>query len=275
VSDEDRARPSPLELQADCERCLGLCCVALTFSASADFAIDKPAGEACPHLARDFRCDIHSHLRQAGFRGCTVYDCFGAGQHVCQGTFAGASWQQTPAVARQMFEVFAVVRQLHELVWHLLEAQRLPAASVVGDALSQALDETWRIAQGSPETLLTFDLASHWQRVAALLRRVSATARAVVDPPGRDFGGADLAAANLRQTDLRGANLRGACLIQADLRGATLSLADLSGADLRDAALGGADLAESLFLTQAQLEAANGARSTRVPPRLRQPAHWR
>ncbi|MDQ4009877.1 MAG: pentapeptide repeat-containing protein [Actinomycetota bacterium] len=41
-----------------------MCCVAPTFSASADFAIDKDAGKACPNLRSDFRCGIHQHLRQ-------------------------------------------------------------------------------------------------------------------------------------------------------------------------------------------------------------------
>jgi uncharacterized protein YjbI with pentapeptide repeats len=76
-------------LRADCERCFGLCCVAPAFSASADFAIDKDAGCPCPNLQADFRCAIHDRLRQRGFAGCTVYDCFGAGQKVAQVTFGG------------------------------------------------------------------------------------------------------------------------------------------------------------------------------------------
>ena len=96
----DRGR---LSLRADCERCFGLCCVAPAFSASADFAIDKDAGQACPHLQSDFRCGIHAHLRQRGFPGCTAYDCFGAGQKVAQVTFAGRDWREAPATAQQMF----------------------------------------------------------------------------------------------------------------------------------------------------------------------------
>jgi hypothetical protein len=42
------------QLRADCRRCVGLCCVAPAFVASADFALDKPAGRACPHLSADF-----------------------------------------------------------------------------------------------------------------------------------------------------------------------------------------------------------------------------
>ena len=83
-------------LRADCSRCAGLCCVAPAFAASADFAIDKPAGVACPNLADDFRCGIHAQLRDRGFPGCTVFDCFGAGQHITQGTFGGRTWRESP-----------------------------------------------------------------------------------------------------------------------------------------------------------------------------------
>ncbi|RQX15913.1 oxetanocin A resistance protein, partial [Micromonospora arida] len=38
------------QLRADCGRCFGLCCVVPAFAASADFAIDKPAGSPCPNL---------------------------------------------------------------------------------------------------------------------------------------------------------------------------------------------------------------------------------
>ena len=87
------AAPAPTELQADCAQCFGLCCVALPFAASADFAIDKAAGSPCRNLRTDYRCGIHTELRQRGFNGCTVYDCFGAGQKVSQVTFGGADWR--------------------------------------------------------------------------------------------------------------------------------------------------------------------------------------
>ena len=65
-------------LRADCSRCAGLCCVAPAFAASADFAIDKPAGHACPNLRNDARCGIHAGFTGRGPRrpetssGCTV-----------------------------------------------------------------------------------------------------------------------------------------------------------------------------------------------------------
>ena len=80
-------------LSADCAACTGLCCVALAFARSSDFAFDKAAGEECVNLDEGFRCRIHPRLRDRGFKGCTVFDCFGAGQHVTQHTFEGASWR--------------------------------------------------------------------------------------------------------------------------------------------------------------------------------------
>lgn len=69
--------------------------------------------------------------------------------------------------------------------------------------------------------------------------------------------------------------MRGAVLIAADLQNSDLGMADLIGADFRDADLSGADLSESMFLTQAQVNAAKGDRHTKLPPALRVPDHWK
>ncbi|MFE4849650.1 pentapeptide repeat-containing protein, partial [Streptomyces sp. NPDC056689] len=90
----------------------------------------------------------------------------------------------------------------------------------------------------------------------------------------KNHRGADLMGARLKGADLRGANLRGAYLIAADLTGADLREADLIGADLRDARLQGADLTGSIFLTQAQVNAARGDGWTKIPASLSRPAHW-
>lgn len=49
---------------------------------------------------------------------------------------------------------------------------------------------------------------------------------------------------------------------------------DLIGADFRDADLSGADLNGSIFLTQAQVNAAKGDSTTKLPLALRIPDHW-
>jgi uncharacterized protein YjbI with pentapeptide repeats len=261
-------------LRADCARCFALCCVAPAFSTSADFAIDKPAGQPCPNLRSDFRCGIHDRLRETGFPGCAAYDCFGAGQQVAQVTFGGRDWRREPRIARQMFDAFAVMRQLHELLWYLTEALTLPPARPLRRDLRLALDETERLTSLEPDALVVLDVAAVRTHVNELLLRTSERVRAGVAGRTVDHRGADLTGADLRGTDLRGASLRGAYLIGADLRGVDLRMADLIGADLRGADLRAADLFGSIFVTQPQVDAARGDAGTRLPPRLRRPTHW-
>ncbi|SDG65911.1 Uncharacterized protein YjbI, contains pentapeptide repeats [Sinosporangium album] len=262
------------DLRADCGRCFGLCCVAPTFTASADFPIDKPAGKACPNLGADFRCGIHSRLRERGFVGCTVFDCFGAGQKVSQVTFSGRDWRREPAAATLMFEAFAVMRHLHELLWYLSEALGFREARESRGELGRLRDETERLTRMDAEALARLDVMPHRQQVNAVLLRASELVRAGVRRKAKDRRGADLIGADLRRADLRGASLRGAYLIGADLREADLRKADLIGADFRGARLEGANLSDSLFLIQSQLDAARGDDRTVVSSPLKHPAHW-
>ncbi|MFF1375368.1 pentapeptide repeat-containing protein [Streptomyces sp. NPDC058308] len=281
--DDDRAA-----LRADCGSCFGLCCVALTFAKSSDFAVNKAAGTPCTNLRADSRCGIHRDLRDKGYRGCTVYDCFGAGQHVSQNTFEGRDWRQDPATARQMFEAFPVMRQLHELLWYVTEALAVPQTRPIHADLKRALAATERLTRGTPEAVVETDVAAHRQDVNQLLLRASELVRAEYRGAGGKGGkgakngkgakknrrGADLIGARLRGADLSGADLRGAYLIGADLRDADLRGADLIGVDFRDADLRGADLTGALFLTQSQVNAARGDDLTKLSDALDRPGHW-
>lgn len=256
-------------LRADCGSCFGLCCVAPAFARSADFAIDKPAGTACPNLLADFRCGIHETLRPQGFPGCTVFDCLGAGQKVAQVTYGGVSWRDAPDTAAEMFDVFAVMRQLHEILWYLTEA----SAKAPADDVSATLKDVEDLTHANAKTLLKTDVDALRHRVRPLLARTSESVRAGIRGK-KDHRGADLIGAKLRKAALRGANLRGAYLIGADLSDADLREADLLGADLRDTNVSGADLTGALFLTQFQLNAAQGDGATRFPAGLIRPTHW-
>ncbi|WP_017599096.1 pentapeptide repeat-containing protein [Nocardiopsis lucentensis] len=261
-------------LRADCANCFGLCCVALPFSASADFPVDKDAGQPCTNLQEDFRCGVHARLREKGFSGCTVFDCFGAGQKVSRVTFDGRDWRARPETARRMFDVFGVMRQLHELLWYLTEALALPAAHSLHGDLRRVRDHVDHLSQGRAERLADVDVTAVRGEVGDLLSRASALVRDEVPGRTENHRGADLIGADLRGADLRGATLRGAYLIAADLRRADLRRTDVLGADLRDADLRGADLTGSLFLTQPQVNAARGDAATRLPPGLVRPSHW-
>jgi hypothetical protein len=268
-------------LRADCTACFGLCCVALSFQRSADFAFDKPAGDPCVNLQSNFACGIHERLRPSGFKGCTVFECFGAGQKVAQTSYNGVSWRENPASQREMFAVFAVMQDLHELLWYLSEAAQLPLTSALVKEVSAAYRSVTKITELAPDELLRVDVQAHRESIVTLLSQVSERARSRMAAPWkmskktRDVGPrSDLMGRTFSGSSLRGANLRGAYLIAANLTDADLTMTDLIGADLRDARLHHANLSESLFLTQQQVNSAIGGSSTRLPRGLERPSHW-
>lgn len=251
-----------------------MCCVALPFAKSNDFAVNKSAGTPCGNLRQDFRCGIHTRLRDQGFQGCTVFDCFGAGQQISQVTFGGRDWRAHPETRAEMFEAFPVMRQLHELLFYVAEALALPAAAPVHQDLRTALARTEALTRADAKELTGLDVGTLRQDINPLLLKASELVRAKAPGRRKNHRGADLMGARLAGADLRGANLRGAYLIAADLGRADLRTADLIGADFRDTNLRGADLRDALFLTQAQLNAARGDAATRIPPSLTRPSHW-
>ena len=261
------------KFSADCESCFGLCCVALPYAKSADFAFDKDGGSPCKNLQKDFRCRIHSKLRDEGFKGCTVYECFGAGQKVSQVTFKGLDWRDQPERAKVMFDVFPIMQQLHEMLCYLDESMSLEEAKPIYNRLRAVYEKTEELTNLEGAEILSLDLPVHRAEVNELLLKTSELVRSRVksrkQPRGKNLFGA-----MLKGADLRGSNLRGALLIAANLKGADLRLCDFIGADLRDADLSDANLEDSFFLTQAQINSAKGNVETKLPSTLKRPKHW-
>ncbi|WP_066300947.1 pentapeptide repeat-containing protein [Bacillus sp. FJAT-29937] len=264
-------------LKADCENCFALCCVALPYAKCADFAHNKDGGTPCPNLQSDYRCSIHSNLRENGFRGCTVYECFGAGQKVSQVTFGGNDWRGSQTLAKEMFDVFPIMQQLHEMLYYLYEAIGLEETRSIYDELQTAIKKTENLTYLDSQSILDLDVPALRGRINELLLRTSELVRAKAPKNPKQnkcTKGKDLIGAKLKGADLRGSNLRGALLIAADLRQADLRWTDFIGADLRAVDLSGANVTGSLFLTQAQVNSANGDRHTKLPSSLRFPDHW-
>ncbi|AKF07348.1 hypothetical protein [Sandaracinus amylolyticus] len=155
------------DLVADCSACAALCCTALPFDASEEFAIDKGAGEPCRYLCTDDRCAIHDQLVVRGFSGCAAFDCYGAGPRVTR-AFADAP---------QRDDAFRVLRELHELLWLLTEAAKLvpPTHAELRARLASEVDGIEAIACGPIDALLEVDPRGHHERAHALLRRVGDT----------------------------------------------------------------------------------------------------
>jgi hypothetical protein len=262
------------DLGADCASCFGLCCVALAFARSADFPIDKAAGEPCTNLDDLDACRVHAELRPLGFKGCTVFDCFGAGQKVSRHTFRGRTWRHDPETGAAMFRVFPIVRRLHELLWYLDQAITLTDGA---EDVVACFERVRTLSDQGPARLVEVDVDAEYDAARQLLLRASEDARAghPARRPGRLRPGSDLSGARLAAADLSGLTLRGALLIGADLCRARLTRCDVLGVDLRDADVSGADLAGAIYLTQMQVNSARGDAATVLPAGFERPAHWR
>ncbi|MGY3189475.1 pentapeptide repeat-containing protein [Lysinibacillus sp. TE18511] len=268
-------------LQADCQSCFGLCCTALNIAASSDFAINKAAGTPCPNLQSDFSCQIHSKLRDQGFKGCTVFDCLGAGQKVSQTTFHGQDWRRSPEISEKMFRVFPIMEQLYEMIAYVAEALSHKVDSSLFNKLRLQLEQLQRATELEANALLAIDIPNYRLPVNILLLETSEQIRQSLivkmkekNARKYDNRGVDWMGKNVKRKDLRATNLRGAYLIAANFENADLRGVDFIGADLRDANLRGADLSTSMFLTQMQLNSAQGNHQTKLPSHLKRPSHW-
>lgn len=261
------------ELKIDCLRCCGLCCTALYCAKTDGFPSDKEAGIPCACLGPDFHCMIHGELAAKKLKGCMAFDCLGAGQKVT-GSYGGADWKNSPEIAQQMFAVFLVVFQLHQMLWYLAEASAILCAEPLWGEIGLLISENKRLTQLCPDDILRADGEAYQQRVNAVLKKVGAlvllavTGRTERDRK-RDFMGKDL-----RKEDLRGRDFSMSLLIAANLGGGCLYGTNFLGADMRDTNIEDADLSQSIFLTQRQINSAKGSRGTALPPTLTYPVSW-
>ena len=129
-------------LKIDCEKCFGFCCSALYFAKAEGFPEDKVAGKPCMNLKEDFKCKIHESLSKKGVKGCTTFECFGAGQKIAQDTYKGESWLDNKEKASEMFDAFVKMMQLHEMLWYLAEAYRIERKDKEREAIKKIIDET-------------------------------------------------------------------------------------------------------------------------------------
>ncbi|SHJ94698.1 Uncharacterized protein YjbI, contains pentapeptide repeats [Clostridium cavendishii DSM 21758] len=281
-NENDDSKKLYKNLKIDCEKCFGFCCVALYFSSSEGFPTDKDAGKPCINLKSDFKCTVHKNLREKGLKGCTAYDCFGAGQKVAQITYEGQDWRNNPESSKEMFDVFLVMRQIHEMLWYLTEAFRLQSDKIIREKIDYMIKETEKITKLDASSILKLDLVMHRAKVNSLLLKTSESlrnearkgAKSDLKRKKKISGRLNLIGSDLRKANLKGEDLCGALLIASDLRNVDLTGTDLIGADLRDADLRGANLSNSIFITQLQINAAKGDSNTKLPLSIVRPTYW-
>lgn len=270
------------ELRGECKDCFGLCCTALYFSKTDGFPQNKDAGKPCLNLENDFKCKVHNNLIKKGLKGCTSYDCFGAGQRIAQVIYKGQDWRSNPEKSQEMFDTFLVMVQVHEMLWYLAEALRMKPGKELEEKIIEMINKTEEIADLEAQSLIKNDLLPHKKKVNELLAKTSKIIRSRFNKSGKNSlknkkrigGRLNFMGQDLIKLNLKGEDLNGAFLIAANMKCCDLSGTDFLGADLRDTDLCGADLSKSLYLTQMQLNSAKGDSYTKIPESLIRPHQW-
>ena len=262
------------ELHSDCIKCSGLCCTALCFFKSDGFPTDKPAGKPCKNLLPDFQCAVHADLLERGLKGCAAYDCFGAGQRVTKEVYGGITWRDRPGGGEEVFEVFSVVRQLHQILWYLAEASTLLPAQQLWAETDGWIGQVKKQLQRPPAELRFLRVEKIRGPVNHLLKQVIELVSTACKQQSLRTKPLDLAGKNKKGSRFDGQDLSMSLLLAANLSECSFTGTSLLGADLRDADLKNADLRGSIFLTQMQINSAKGNQGTKLPPALTRPQGW-
>ncbi|WP_047834136.1 pentapeptide repeat-containing protein [Robinsoniella sp. RHS] len=262
-------------LKIDCRKCSGLCCTALYFSKSEGFPNDKPAGKPCTNLMSDFSCAVHKKLMQYNLKGCMAFDCLGAGQKVTSDIYGGVSWKQRPEAASEIFQVFLAVWQLHQMVWYLAEAAAVIPAEKLAEDIDALITEYKNMTALPPDQILQIDIEEYRTRVNLILKKAEELTANSIAPGKNTVRRSDNMGKNFKKANLDGQDLSMSLLIAANLEGCSLFGTNFLGADMRDTNIRNADLSESLFLTQAQVNAAQGNENTKLPKTLCRPKSWK
>ena len=261
-------------MKSDCSKCSGLCCTALFFSKTDGFPKDKIAGEPCMHLLKNYQCKIHSQLKAKKMRGCIGYDCFGAGNQVTEIVYKRKTWNELPKQSKEIFDVFTAVFQLYQIRYFLTEASLLIFADSFSGDIQKLIEEHVRITNNSPQIILSFNIEEYRSKANDVLKEICKRLHGKENR--KDFScPKDFIGKKFRGKDMSGLDLSTKLLIAADFSDCIFDGTIFLGADTRDTNFTGADLEEAVFLTQGQINAAKGNRSTKIPKHLYYPVTWR
>ena len=165
------------ELLADCDSCLGLCCIAHYFSIGEEYSIDKEQYVPCPNLDINYRCSIHKKLDDEGMSGCSSFNCWGAGQRACRRVTTKPNWQAFPDSAQNLFEIYFKLREIHKLIRPLMTMLDTCSDNILSDKIKLKIDELNHLAELPDMELRSLDLTPTIKIIYSLVKKINDTAK--------------------------------------------------------------------------------------------------
>ncbi|MDD2957191.1 MAG: pentapeptide repeat-containing protein [Lachnospiraceae bacterium] len=258
----------------NCEKCCGLCCVALCFTKSDGFPKDKKAGEVCENLQVNYKCKIHSKLSRQGLKGCVVYDCFGAGQFITRHLKLSHEWKSLlPKETEKIINSYLVVLRTHQTLWYLSQCLILRLPQSEKEQAKFLINEGSTLIEKPIEMLAVLDTKLFCEKSNAYLKRIC-TVFQTHSYSANKIQGKNYMGKNMKHKNLEKMDFSMSLLIATNLEQANLCGANFLGADMRDTNISNTDLSQCLFLTQLQINSAKGNSNTSLPSYLYKPKTW-
>ena len=161
------------ELIADCDSCLGLCCIAHYFSIGDDYSIDKQQYVPCPNLDKSYRCSIHEKLDEEGMSGCSSFNCWGAGQRTCKRVVTQPDWQHIPNMAQNLFEIYFKLREIHKLIRPLMTMLDTCSDPVLAEEIKLDIEALDNLAKLPDAKLRSLDLTPTIKITHSLVKTIN------------------------------------------------------------------------------------------------------
>lgn len=81
------------------------------------------------------------------------------------------TWKSNSEKAEEIFEVFQIVFQLHQMAWYLFEALRFMTEKLLTENIEALLLENEQLSNQSPEAILRLDIEEYRSRVNQALKQ--------------------------------------------------------------------------------------------------------
>lgn len=215
-----------------------------TFQVQRGFLRTSPQERLVSTCALILGAQYTTNLHDEASKAVLHTDCFGAGQRVYQDVYQSVNWMTDHEISDEMFSVFLTVRQLHQILWYLVEVSSIVyAKSIIVDVRDLIL-QNLEMTKLSSNEILGLDIQPYRLKANDILRT---TGEIVLRAEGENFENnkkTDYIGENMKGRNLHGRDFSMSLMIAADLEGCDLQGANFLGTDLRDANLRKADLRE-------------------------------
>ena len=193
---------------------------------------------------------------------------------IYQDVYQSVNWMKDHEISDQVFSVFLTVRQLHQMLWYLVEVSSIVYTKSLMVDVRDLILQNLEMAKLSPDEIQALDVEQYRLKVNNVLRTTGELVRRAEGNTFKNSKKSDYIGENMKGQNLHGRDFSMSLTIVADLKSCDLHGTNFLGTDLRDANLKKSDLKENIFLTQMQVNSAMGDRDILLPYFISRPWSW-